>query len=254
MGLFIITGASDNHFRSLLQFLQSLPPSQLPRTDVWNFGLSVANLDSLQSAYPFVRLRHFPYGDYPAWFDIRVDAGQYAWKPVAIWRTAMEVAFEAIGVEEDGSDRRLEDQVILWCDAGNRLGGGETGLQALEAVIRTQGVYSPISAGTMRQWTHPGCLAWFGIGENEKGLLDASPRNGAIVGFDVSQGHVWNLLDEWAHLAKQKDCIAPVGSDRSNHRQDQAVLSVLYYRYTGGAGLEGRPLGGLLTHQDVEVA
>jgi hypothetical protein len=32
-------------------------------------------------------------------------------------------------------------------------------------------------------------------------------------------------------LACIKECIAPHGSSRENHRQDQAVFTVLYYNY-----------------------
>jgi len=31
--------------------------------------------------------------------------------------------------------------------------------------------------------------------------------------------------------ALRRECIAPEGSDRSNHRQDQAVLTILYCKY-----------------------
>ncbi len=229
--MYIVTGASDNHFQSLLQFLHSLPPSQLPNTFVWDLGLSQRNRDILQSiALRPLRLRAFPYEEYPAYFNIQVAAGEYAWKPVAIWRTALEV----------------QSGILLWCDAGNRC----MSLDPLETVIRAQGVYTPISAGTVQKWTHPGCLAFFQIKERDP-LMELSPRNGAIVGFDLAQARAWALLEEWASLAQRQDCIAPPGSSRENHRQDQAVLTILYYRYTGGDMLETRSL--MQTHQDCDA-
>ncbi len=229
--MYIITGASDNHFRSLLQFLHSVPLGYREKTFVWDLGLSEANLNSLHNSFPTLQYRRFPYEEYPSWFRIDVRAGEYAWKPVAIWRTAIEVG----------------EDVLLWCDAGNRM---PSQLDAIVEVVRRQGVYSPISAGTVGKWTHPGCLQWFGIGGSDT-MLGLSPRNGAIVGFDMGQGRAWRLLEEWAYLAEQRDCIAPVGSNRENHRQDQAVLSILYYRFTDGASLVETNLG-MLTHQDCD--
>ena len=227
--MYIVTGASDNHFQSLLQFLHSLPPSQYPNTFVWDLGLSEENRIILQSSFPSLRLRRFPYDCYPAYFNITVAAGEYAWKPVAIWLTALEV----------------QGGTLLWCDAGNIV----QSLDPLVTVIRAQGVYTPISAGTVQRWTHPACLAFFQIKEGDE-LLGMSPRNGAIVGFDLDNARAWALLEEWAAFAQRRECIAPIGSNRENHRQDQAVLTILYYRYTGGELLESRSL--LLTHQDCD--
>ena len=33
------------------------------------------------------------------------------------------------------------------------------------------------------------------------------------------------------NLALVKICIVPDGSNRSNHRQDQSILSILFYKY-----------------------
>lgn len=230
--MILVTGASDNHFRSLLQFLYSVPSEIV--VFVWDLGLSPGNLDSLHSlqrSRGVLHLRRFPYEEYPTWFEIGVNAGEYAWKPVAIWRTALEVG----------------EGVVLWCDAGDRIVGD---MRSVEEVIQRQGVYSPISAGTVRMWTHQGCLDWFVIEEGNP-ILGLSPRNGAIVGFHLGNGSAWRVLEEWADLAQKRECIAPVGSSRENHRQDQAVFTILYYRFTGGLGLCNEPIG-ILTHQDCD--
>ncbi len=229
--MYIVTGASNNHFRSLCQFLHSVPDAQREQTYVWNLGLTVENLDFLQKTFPTLRKREFPYSEYPAFFNIEVEAGQYAWKPVAIWLTALEVS----------------EGVLLWCDAGNRIMGS---LLDIQVVIEEQGVYSPISAGTVRKWTHPLCLAWFGL-EHTDPMLSLSPRNGAIIGFHLNHAGAWQLLETWAKLAQEKDCIAPVGSSRENHRQDQAVFTILYYQFTKNHVLETAPMC-LLTHQDCD--
>jgi hypothetical protein len=40
-----------------------------------------------------------------------------------------------------------------------------------------------------------------------------------------------NLLFDWSKYSEQKEIIAPIGSNRLNHRQDQSVLSLLFYKY-----------------------
>jgi hypothetical protein len=91
-------------------------------------------------------------------------------------------------------------------------------------------------------------LKWFGVSGD---LLKKAPRDGAIVGVDLTNQGAVRVLEEWAHLAQQKDCIAPPGSDRENHRQDQAVLTLLYYAYTDTKDLENSSFN-LATHQDCD--
>ena len=57
------------------------------------------------------------------------------------------------------------------------------------------------------------------------------PRNAAIIGINYNVDWVRRLVKEWRDLALVKECICPDGSDRSNHRQDQAVLTILFYKY-----------------------
>lgn len=229
--MYIVTGASQNHFKSLCQFLYSLHSSQLPFTHVWDYGLSEESVVHIHTVFSGAIVHKFPFDHYPSYFAINREAGQYAWKPVAIYLTALEVM----------------EGVLLWCDAGNRCNGS---FAIVHDVICRQGLYSPISADTMLKWTHPGCLRWFGI-EYGDPLLELSPRNGAIVGFDLGNERAWQVLEEWAELAQQKKCIAPAGSSRENHRQDQTVLSILYYRFTDNKSLSSTNMC-LLTHQDCD--
>jgi hypothetical protein len=230
--MYIVTGASDNHFRSLCQFLRSIPTQLLSNTFVWNLGLSESNQASIVLEFPMTRMRHFPYHEYPSYFNIHVAAGEYAWKPVVIAKTAEEI---------------MDAQVLLWCDAGNRQMGT---FDAMEATVKSQGVYTPISLGTVRKWTHPSCLEYFKVQSTDP-VLNMLPRNAAIVGFDLANTAAVEFMKEWAQLAQIKECIAPEGSNRENHRQDQAVLTLLYYRYTGNQHLMNSEFT-MATHQDCD--
>jgi hypothetical protein len=170
------------------------------------------------------------------------------------------------------------------------------GLGSLHRSILSKGVYSPISAGCVQQWTHPLTLSALeedgllymppppaaaaaadkmcgavrdgatesndsdtvdddhdisterctppaaaaaspgeGGGGSGRGMCSAASlcprlnRNAAVVGFSLDDTRALQLLREWDRLCHKQEVVAPVGSDRSNHRQDQAVLSILFY-------------------------
>lgn len=228
--LTIVSGASENHAKSLRAFLDSLHAvCDEVVIHIWDFGLTVGSRGMLEERFPFAHFHTFDFSRFPDYFNIDIEAGQYAWKPAAIWQTALTV----------------REGPLLWCDAGNRLDGPVGGLKS---VIERQGVYSPISAGSVRKWTHPACLQYMNVPDS---MLEMSPRNGAIVGFDLSNIHAWEVLEDWYRLAQIKECIAPEGSNRSNHRQDQAVLSVLYYRFTNNTDLYTSYIN-MKTHCDID--
>ena len=206
----LVTGADSSHFKSVLQFLGSAVTEE-PSTLLffWDLGLSIEQSRHIKAVFPQANYRKFPFRDYPPFFDIRTEAGQYAWKPVVISLTADELGPDANG------------PLLLWCDSGNIV------LRRLDWVrryISAEGVFSPFSLGTLEQWTHPLTSGQFGF---SKTALRRRNANGALVGFDLADARGRELLTRWAFLAQVKDRIAPEGSNRSNHRQDQALLSCL---------------------------
>ena len=77
--------------------------------------------------------------------------------------------------------------------------------------------------------------------------------SGGIVGFAKNSSLVDDLLDEWYKHSINEEIIAPTGSSRSNHRQDQAILSVLIHKFKLSL-LTPRThrIFGILKHQDDE--
>jgi hypothetical protein len=61
--------------------------------------------------------------------------------------------------------------------------------------------------------------------------LDEHNRNAACMGFNTNTNFVRDLLIEFYNCSQIKECIAPYGSSRVNHRQDQAVFTILFYKY-----------------------
>jgi hypothetical protein len=81
---------------------------------------------------------------------------------------------------------------------------------------------------------------------------DKANLNGACVAFDPASKAAIALARKWREGALDKDCIAPEGADRSNHRHDQALLTVLAH-LDGMAQITEHRLLGFLIHQDVEA-
>ena len=85
-------------------------------------------------------------------------------------------------------------------------------------------------------------------------LLTKANRNGAILGFNITNPDVINFIKEFARCASIKDCIAPEGSSRQNHRQDQAVFTILYYDFVDKhTGVEiGNSYFDITIHNDID--
>jgi len=206
----LVTGADSSHYLSLVQFLESAERVEASSTVVvWNLGLSQGEKSQLEARFPHAHFRDFPYHSLPSYFDIRVAAGEYAWKPVAIQMTAEEFCL--------GGNQRC----LIWCDAGNVL---FRKLRWVRRYTARHGVFSQYSGGTLGDWTHPDTLGHFSL---EANALRRRNANAALVGLDPLSEAGATVLRLWAQLAEDKSVIAPEGSDRSNHRQDQAVLTCI---------------------------
>lgn len=221
MELAIVTGADSSHFgplRNLLMSLDFFEPST--RVVVWDLGLTGDERHALEGR----ELRSFNFGAYPP--HVAMVARSYAWKPIAI----ASVMHELVGA------------AVLWLDAGDLV---HARLHRVRSLLAGEGFWSPASSGVLRQWTHPATLAALGAGPE---LLDRRNRNGAIVGVTIRAAA---LVDAWRAAALDPDVITPKGSSRDNHRQDQAVLSVLAYQYQPriGYALEDSRLE-VSTHND----
>ena len=203
----ITTAASRNHFNCLKNLLYTIRRFEgHARTVVYDLGLGASQRNSLIESGLDVRV--FPFSDYPAYVNIVVNRGEYAWKPIIV---------DEVLNEFGGS--------VLWLDAGNLVMGSL--INFWDSISRC-GVVTPTSSGKLCDWTHPGTLQFLNAPQR---YLELRNRTGAIVGFNAELGWPRQLCQQWKECALSKSCIAPEGSSRENHRQDQAVLSVLYYRY-----------------------
>jgi hypothetical protein len=206
----IVTGADEKYAENVMQFIMTVyikVPDAAQNLILYDLGLSIVSLKLLREKYSDLKIVRFPYEEYPSFFNIRENAGQYAWKPAIIERVA----------------ECFPEETIIWMDSRNIVFDD---LHELTHFIEQNGIFTGISSGNVAKWTHPGTLQYMNCAPS---LLNNVCRNAACVGFDLRKKYARELLHEWCELSKIKDCIAPVGSSRMNHRQDQAILTILFY-------------------------
>ena len=227
-----MTASDSSHFRSACQLLASIE-KEMPgqRVIFWDLGLASIQKNMIAKTFEFVTLVEFPFADYPAYFSLRKKSGCYAWKPLSLHLS---------GREHNG--------VLIWLDAGNIV---LRDLSFLDNLTRRFGFYSPPSTGLVKDLTHietQTSLDPFGKTWNETNL------NGAIVAFDLCNPASRNLLTQWREKALEKQIICPDGAQKSNHRFDQSIVTILRKMNDGLEGklpsITSRSLG-ILIHQDI---
>jgi hypothetical protein len=214
----VVTAASSNHFGALAQMLRSLRRLDA-RVECYDLGLTAREAKALPRWDRFF-YHGFDYAAYPAHMNVDVNAGEYAWKPVIV----AEVIDRARAAR-DASD-------VLWADAGCYFHE----LQPIaDRIAHGSGLWVRRSPGTMQQWTHP--LMFDFLGADAAAYGPKPNADATLVGFAVGSAppHVReavyrDVVLPWKACAMERDCIAPPGSSRRNHRQDQAVLSYLVHR------------------------
>lgn len=231
--LTIVTASDSSHFKSLLNLLTSIQRHEpLCHVSFWDLGLKDQEKVFLSQKFPEIELNTFDFSKYPSHFNLSKNAGEFAWKPVII-----ELVF------------RRNTGTILWLDAGDFL---TTNANWLKRFVQKNGFFSSFSNGTISDWTHPSMLKQFAV---DPAYLNRKNLNGAVIAFDTNYVSARNLLNQWVECAMEKKCIAPDNSNRTNHRQDQAALTVLAYKEKmapEGFYADNSAFFGIKIHQDID--
>jgi hypothetical protein len=204
----LVTGADKTHALSLFNLLRSIALWEPDiRVIVYDLGLTTSQRRELSAEFPSREIRLFDYASYPKYFDIRVKAGEFAWKPVIFSEVFEEVKC-----------------CLAWFDAGNLL---TRPLTLLRKVVQWTGFYSPFAKRNLAAWTHPGTLEYMKV---EPWIRPKTTLAGYCVAANYNFPKARVFVEKWRECALIKDCIAPAGSDRYNHKQDMSVLSILAYQ------------------------
>jgi hypothetical protein len=224
----VVTAASSNHFGALGYLLDSLRAAGA-RVECYDLGLTAREVRALPR-WAGLFYHKFDAAAYPPHMNVDVSAGEYAWKPVIVADVVDRM--RQSGTPDD----------VLWADAGSYFHELEP---IAKRVRSSQGVWLRASSGTMRQWTHPLMFEYLRADPSVYG--DRPNADATLVGF--ATGHASAAVRErvyhdvivpWRGGAMAKDCIAPPGSSRRNHRQDQALLSYLVHKAGFGLATDTR--------------
>jgi len=225
----VITAASSNHAGPLRYLLESLRRLNA-RVECYDLGLTGPEARALPR-WAGLFYHKFDYAAYPPHLDVAVHAGQYAWKPAIVAEVVDRL--RARGEEED----------VVWADAGSYFDAIDP---IADRVRASGGLWVRPSSGTMRRWTHPAMLER--LGADARDYADRRNADATLVGFATGSAAraarerlYASVIAPWKACALDRDCIAPPGSSRQNHRQDQAVLSYLVHKAGYAFAEETRP-------------
>jgi hypothetical protein len=246
--MIIVTGASQNHYYTLLQFIYSFFTHS--REDifliVYNLGINEDNWNELINFFNLTQnnssriiFKIFDYSKYPSFVNININYGEYAWKPIIIHETFLQY--------------ELIDPFICWMDSGTIIGNyihhsidlsfpfsslnknitiknshNTIDWDKFIHFLQNNGIYSGVSSGNISRWTHPSTLSFMNC---PVVYLKKQNRNASFIAFNTNIVWVKSFISEFFNLSINKKCIAPEGSSRQNHRQDQSVFTILYYKY-----------------------
>lgn len=230
--ILVVSAATEDHFNALACMVSTARVTD-PTSHVLVFSLDTYTWDRrahLFNANNRVSVREVNWTAMPAFARVRPQlrekryeserAGHYAWKPLLIAQVFKESA---------------PGRAIVWLDAEHRL-IRQGVVSALVSRARTlNGVLSLWTAGTLGQWTHPLMLAYMynssaTLGRSRQQRLQLFKQqncDASTVVFLRGYALAAQVLSAWAACALVRRCIAPPGSSRTNHRQDQAALTVI---------------------------
>ncbi|WP_428235789.1 DUF1647 domain-containing protein [Gracilimonas sp.] len=207
---YIISAADERYFRSFLQLYHSYIQTEEFKNSgfiFYDIGLNSEQrvyLKELQSKSGHNLASHkFDFENYPEFVKLKYKT--YSWKTIIIQ--------EVINQREAN---------ILWLDSANII---LKNLKPIWSVLSETGSYVPFSgSGTLDEWTVQETLDYMNVPQHWYGKRN---RAGNTCGFSYSNKVIREVIEKWRDLALIKECIKPEGANRSNHRDDQSLLSIL---------------------------
>jgi len=228
----LVTGASSNHHVSMMNMIASARETYSGPIVAWDLGLSADEVDDLlMHELSNFELRTFNYSAFPE--HVKPPSATlpalhtYAWKPLVIFDTLQDA------------------ETVLWIDAGSLV---TLGLTYIRSHIERDGFFATEATSTIGEFTYPSVLDRYNAHHLEHLWQAAS----GLIGIDRRTRSYADILMPWHACAFDRECIAPAGSTRGNHRQDQSYLSILVHKASFSIS-HARKDHGILIHMDTWV-
>lgn len=207
----IITAADKNFFDPLLELLKSTHNYPfVAQTVVYDLGLDKNQSSKLLNQFPYIVLKKFDFSIYPSFVSKRDEfnkLGSYSWKSSIIL-----------------SEIKNSSNLILWMDSANLIGAKN---RNVIKIVYEKGFYSPYSKGTINDWTHDTTLQELKVSDD---LQTKRNLTGGLIGINPNNKKIVNFIEAWNKACLNENIISPLGSNRQNHRQDQSLLSIFFYK------------------------
>lgn len=230
--LHFVTASDSSHFKSSLQLIRSIESRIDASITYYNLGLTQEEKLELVENHKSIKVIDFPFTEFPNWFAINEFAGHYAWKANII---------------EAAAEKRIGH--LFWVDAGCKL---LFDISIARGILEKDGYFILNASGSLGDLTHQITVERLQAQER----VNTPMLSAAFIGFDLQNVVAFELVTKWASHSRQKMIIAPPGSNRLNHRQDQSVLTILINEIEGLRTKRYRNVAsrqfGFLIHQDVD--
>ena len=86
-----------------------------------------------------------------------------------------------------------------------------------------------IQLGNVKDWTHKSVIKTTDTQDDET-ILNSRNLMGGVLGFDFKNINAVKLLENWYALCSVPENIFPEGSSINNHRHDQSLISICYWK------------------------
>ena len=206
-----VTAADEQYFSPCLRLINNLKSlDNQSEIFVYDLGLSKSKINEFEKLKNVTVIK-FNFNKFPEFLSEKTlpdnKLGNYAWKSVII--------SEIID---------LKDTNIIWFDSACILGNK---LNTIKNLTLLNGIFIVKATGIIKDWTHSKTLEIMNAKIYEKKDCVMS----GIIGIKKDNELLKSLILDWRNYSLNKDCIAPSGSSRLNHRQDQSIFQILIHKY-----------------------
>ena len=202
--LLYVTAADARYARCLHQLFITARRKGWTRNADWvvyDLGMTAKQRHALETRFPWLRWETLDFETLPPHYPPHL--GTYAWKPEVIWR---EVA--------------KHNGLVIWMDSANiPLSAPDPMLSHL----RDHGLYLLRGQAPIKERCDPVVLDRLGV---PRWTWEMRECVTCIVGLDTRRPNIRQLVQDWAHHARDPETIRPQ-KRIERHMNDQAVMNAL---------------------------